>query len=79
MRVDVALGELQQVVAGDLLGELEEADAVQWVDLALQELAAQLHHLAELQHVRGDDQLLHVVLADAHHACGRAQDGGAPL
>lgn len=73
VRVDVALGELQQVVAGDLLGELEEADAVERVHLPLEELAAQLHHLAQLQHVGGHDQLLHVVLPDAHHPCGQAQ------
>lgn len=77
VRVDVALGELHQVVTGDLLGELEKADAVQRVDLPLQELAAELHHLGELQHVGGDDQLLNVVLPDAHHPCGQAHDSGA--
>lgn len=77
--MDVALGELHQVVTGDLLGELEEADAVQRVDLPLQELAAELHHLGELQHVSSDDQLLNVVLPDVHHPCGHAQDSGAPL
>lgn len=68
VNMDVVLGELQHVHAGDLLQELKDADTIGRVHVALEKLSTDRHHLVQLQHVRRHHQLLDVLHCHADQA-----------
>ena len=66
--LDVALGGGEQVHAAVQVCEGPDAEAVGGVELALQELAARVPDIRQLQQVGGGQQRLHVVLGHVHLA-----------
>ena len=66
--LDAALGGGEQVHAAVQVCEGPDAEAVGGVELALQELAARVPDIRQLQQVGGGQQRLHVILGHVHHA-----------
>ena len=66
--LDVSLGGGEQVHAAVQVCEGPDAEAVGGVELALEELAARVPDIRQLQQVGGGQQRLHVVLGHVHLA-----------
>jgi len=66
MLLDVGLCVIEKFHAGMNIGKLPDAEAITRIQLSLQEVAAGISHIRELEQVGGGQEDLHVILVYLH-------------